>query len=248
LDSFFHFYNAWNLKDSPFLESACPTPAVVAISSDEGFLGSLNNQILERAARAYEVDPKTQVIVVGRRGARKLEERGIPVVEFPGIAVPLEYEAILPLKTYLIDQYMGKRIGRAELIFARCQSFTKQSLDSTVLLPFNISKLREIQQKAAEDIDTQGYVILEPDIRRIVEYTIALWFGRKMYQIFWESRLSEAACRALELNDRHENLSRKSQKTRMQYFKAHHEVIDIGIREVFAGHHYFVQKQAEEGE
>ena len=72
LESFFSFYKRYRFEGGHLFESPCKTPAVVAISSDEGFMGALNNQIVERAVRFYEENPDTKMIVVGRRGARKV--------------------------------------------------------------------------------------------------------------------------------------------------------------------------------
>ncbi|MBI4432259.1 MAG: F0F1 ATP synthase subunit gamma [Candidatus Omnitrophica bacterium] len=243
LESFFGFYHAWKLKDSAFFESACDVPGVVVMSSDEGFQGAVNAQILERAMQHVDNDPKTRLIVVGRRGAKKLADAGMNVVEFPGIPFPLEYGAVSALKAYLIDQFIKKEIGSITIIYSRCQSFTRQTMAEIKLLPFNVYDLdtRSADDKKNEEL--LGYVICEPDRRRVVEYTMALWFGRKLYEIYWDSKLSEVASRAIELNERFEDLSRKSKKTQAQYFRANHEVIDAGIREIFASHHFFSKEK-----
>jgi F0F1-type ATP synthase gamma subunit len=138
-----------------------------------------------------------------------------------------------------MDLYESGQIGSAEVIHARCHSFTRQTLEVTRLLPFSIADIepRPQLEEAAPD-----YLIVEPDARRLVEYTIALWLSRRLYAIYWDSKLSEAACRAIELNERYEALRRQREKTLQRYFRACHEVIDAGIREVFASHHFFAAR------
>lgn len=235
LRSFFRFYGVCGLNDNQLVKNESKVPAVVAISSDSGFLGALNNQIIARAADAYQKNPETQVIVLGRRGATKLKELGVKCVSFPGIPFPLEYRAAMPLKAYLMNQYMKRQIGSVEIIYAHCHTFTRQSLATEFLLPFvpNEDELGEGVEKQIE------HSIQEPDFQKIFEYTVSLCFGRRLYEIFWDSKLSEVANRSIELNGRYETLSRKSEKTRSQYFRANHEVIDIGIREIFASRHFF---------
>jgi len=244
LAAFFHFYKARRLKDNQFFSSPCRTHALVVVGSDEGFLGALNSQIIEKAAKIYEERREdTRVFAVGRRCARKLLDHGVPCEEFPGVPFPLAYEAVVPLKAHLVDQYLKQRIGSAYIIHARCHSFTRQTVEMVRLLPFNISDVSEAPEGEARDLP--DYVVVEPAIEHVLEYTIALWLGRCLYEIYWDSKLSETACRAIELTERYETLSRNSLKTRMRYFRACHEVIDSGIREVFASHHFFVKNKEE---
>ncbi len=238
LESFFNFYQSKHLTAGFFSEEPSSIPAMIAITSDEGFLGALNNLIVEKAVQFYRENPGTNLVVLGRRGARKIRDFGIEPVEFPGIPFPLEYQAVLPLKKYLMDLYTANRIGSIHVIYARCHSFTKQTLEVTNLLPYNM-----LGNQRPEDETELDTVIMEPDIEQIIQYTIALCFGRQLYEIFWDSKLSEVAARTIELNERYEHLSKSSEKVRMQYFRASHEVIDAGIREIFSSQHFSRQQK-----
>lgn len=243
LESFFNFYHSKHLSANFFSEEPSRVPAMVAITSDEGFLGALNNLIVEKAVEFTRENPDTHLVVLGRRGARKIRDFGIEPAEFPGIPFPLDYNAVLPLKKHLLDLYMNNRIGSIHVIYARCHSFTRQTLEIASLLPYNM-----LGKQRPEDEEELNTVLMEPDIGQIIQYTIALCFGRQLYEIFWESKLSEVAARTIELNERYEQLSKSSEKVRMRYFRASHEVIDAGIREVFSSQHFSrkLRKTAEE--
>lgn len=246
LGSFFNFYKAKPLLQAHFAEMPSQASAVLAVTSDEGFLGSLNNQIVDKAVECYFEEPNSRLIVVGKRGARKIKDMGLDAIEFPGIPFPLEYGATVPLRNYLMREYVKNAFGSVRAVYVQCQSFTRQSLQVTPLLPFNV---KDMSARAAErypdyrrDIE---YVIAEPDIQRVLQYTIALCFGRQLFDIFWESKLSEVVARTVELSDRHETLTKRFEKLKIQYMRASHEVIDTGIREVFAGHHFTQKLKAE---
>lgn len=234
LESFFSFYHSKHLTAGIFSEEPSRIPAMVAVTSDEGFLGALNNLIVEKAVGFARDHPGTHLVVLGRRGARKIRDFGIEPVEFPGIPFPLDYDAVLPLKKHLLDLYTNNRVGSIHMIYARCHSFTRQTLEIASLLPYNILGRRP----PVEDEEELNAVLIEPDIGQIIRYTIALCFGRQLYEIFWESKLSEVAARTIEINERYEQLSKSSEKIRMRYFRASHEVIDAGIREVFSSRHF----------
>ncbi len=234
LEAFFGFYKKWAFNESIFVKSPCQTPCVLAVTSDEGLLGALNSDIIEKTLAFYREHPNAHVVVMGRRGAKKLRDHGVEPREFGGVPFPLEYKAILPVKAYLLDQYLKGNIGELRVIYARCHSFARQSVETFELLPFNILRLETQAAGIARASENSGHVLVEPNARSIIDYTIALWFGRRLYELFWQSKLSELASRTIELSERHEGLSRTSQKTRVRYFRACHEVIDAGIREVYA--------------
>ena len=239
LESFFQFYRSRKVDGIGLFESPSRVPAIVAVTSDEGFTGSLNRQIIDEAAKFCKTYPDAHVVAIGRRGARQLIDIGIQVQrEFPGIELPLEHQQTLPLKNYLMREHLRGRIGMAEVIFAKCDSFTRQTLAVEELLPFSSLNLDAVPEDPRFE---PGLVILEPEAKSIIEYTIGLWFGRKLYEIFWDSKLSEVAARAIELNERSEKLSKTNEKTRIRFFRAQHEVIDQGIREVFSGQ-FFAKK------
>ena len=246
LGTFFLFYKSQKLNDMKFLSNGCKRRAIVVISSDEGFLGALNTQILEKGARLYEESGRdAKVIAVGRRGVHKLSDRGVPAEPLPGVPFPLTYEAVLPLKKMLIDGYLKKEFGSVDIVRAVCHSFTHQSVESVQLLPLSLADITRSEGLDVKTEESPDYLVIEPHVKPVIEYTIALWLGRRLFEIYWDSKLSEVASRAIELTERYEALSRKSAKTRLQYFRACHEVIDTGIREVFSSHHFFSKNQEE---
>lgn len=235
LETFFYFYSRWGFKESVFVSAPSKVSGILVVTSDEGFLGSLNAALIEKTIELYRGSEEAEVVVLGRRGAKKLADAGVPIREFPGLSFPLEYSAVLPVKAHLVGQFLKGQMGNLRVVYTRCHSFSRQTVEVEQLLPFDLLRLdAEAAGAAQEQEKAGGYIILEPAARPIIDYTIALWFGRRLYEVFWQSKLSELASRTIELTERHDMLSRRSVKTRLRYFRACHEVIDSGIREVFA--------------
>ncbi|MGE5197216.1 MAG: hypothetical protein ACM3IL_01765, partial [Deltaproteobacteria bacterium] len=77
-------------------------------------------------------------------------------------------------------------------------------------------------------------VILESRLSDIVEYLIYLWMGQKLYEIFGLSRLAEFAARFVHLEESFQKLKELDTKTRLEYFRVRHELVDRNMRELFA--------------
>ena len=235
LGTFFNFFEAKQIHDEDYDPHRKPITCVVAITSNEGFLGALNNEVLTQAMSIYQESPDSRFVIVGSRGVRRIREAGIEADEFPGIPFPLRYSAVQPLQEYLMSRFAKKEISMVKIVYPRCHSFSQQRVEVSDILPFNISSLRQNSAKKFPLLYDPEYVVVEPDAKRIIEYTVALCFQRQLFEIFWNSKLSEVAARTMELNARYDRLSKNAEHLKSKYFRACHEVIDEGIREVFAG-------------
>ena len=234
LDAFFNFYESANIHPENDSAETQGSSCIVAITSNEGFLGALNNEVITKTTELYEKDPDSSIVIIGARGARRLSEMGLSAVEFPGIPFPLEASATLPLHSYLMGKYSSKEFNSVRIVYPRCYSMARQTIVASEILPFNILDLARKSKKNNSWRDEIGYVLVEPSAQRIIEYTISLCFQRQLYEIFWNAKLSEVAARTIELNQRYERLSKDIQKMKTQYFRACHDVIDEGIREISA--------------
>ena len=76
--------------------------------------------------------------------------------------------------------------------------------------------------------------MLESSAASLLEYLVWLWLGGKLYEVFGLSRIAEMAARAVHLEGSSQELQRRGQKLRQQYFRKRHEVIDSNMRELFA--------------
>jgi len=86
-------------KDTDGMSSGIGPGIVIAVCSEHGFVGALNELILDRAGA--ETDDGRQLVIVGRRGAMLAEERGLPVARrFP---MPTHVGGVLALTRRTAD-------------------------------------------------------------------------------------------------------------------------------------------------
>ena len=95
----------------PFLIERKNLPkAVVMVTSDEGFLGSLNALVLN--AGMEQAAAGDELIVLGERGSRYLAETQREAFTFlPGIGDEITYERAIAVRDLLISKFLSKKVG-----------------------------------------------------------------------------------------------------------------------------------------
>jgi F0F1-type ATP synthase gamma subunit len=77
-------------------------------------------------------------------------------------------------------------------------------------------------------------ILLESSPHEMINYLTERRLIQLFDSIFEESKLSEFSARAIHLEEMYQNLTKQGKHLRAQYFRAQHEMIDKGTREIFA--------------
>ncbi|HDZ76702.1 MAG TPA: F0F1 ATP synthase subunit gamma [Candidatus Omnitrophica bacterium] len=226
IDGFFENLDITKINHA-FLNSKNKTQFVVAITSDSGFLGGLNMQVMN-AAFSELAKNSGRLAIIGERG--KIYGRGsdMSFVSFPGISDEQRYGQAMQLRDYIVDKVLSGAFGRVTVVYPRPVSFTVQSVHSFQLLPYS-----PLKKDASASNDVRD-VIMESGSDDITEYLVYLWMGQKIYDIFWLSRLAEFAARYIHLEGSLQKLKDIDKKVKQEYFRIRHELIDRTMRELFA--------------
>lgn len=216
----------------PFLHARSNLPkAVVMVTSDEGFVGGLNAQVvnagLEQAAGADEL------IVLGERGARYLADvQSASFTVLPGIGDDITYRRAVALRDLLIGKFLAKKVGSVLIAYPRFLSLTVQRTEVSRVLPcgdiFGRREGQKIRVLRARD------VLIEPAPGKVVDYMARAWLMQRLYDMLWESKLAECAARIVHLEGSHEEILNSNKKLMHEYFKHLHAKSDKNIREIFA--------------
>ena len=225
-----NFYAVLDLRPAgghPFLASEpfLPTSGIVMITSDEGFLGELNTQVINIGLNLRR--EKDTLIILGERGAHTLEELGESFLYFPGIPEDIRYEQAKDLRDYLIQGYLNQKFGKITMVYPKFITFAIQEVKAEQLLPYP-------REAESAGVEFQPQTLIEPSAVRIVDYLIRLWMAQKIYDLFWESKLSEWAARVIHLEESSQVLAELNKKLQFSYFRLLHQISDNNIREIFA--------------
>jgi F-type H+-transporting ATPase subunit gamma len=92
---------------------------VLALLSEHGFVGALNERMLDRAL-ALQAERGGRLVVAGRRGQRLARERGVEATD--GGAMPTTVGGVQATAERLIDAFFGaigeRGVGEVHLVFA----------------------------------------------------------------------------------------------------------------------------------
>ncbi|MBI3324643.1 MAG: F0F1 ATP synthase subunit gamma [Candidatus Omnitrophica bacterium] len=206
----------------PFVQARSKVTGVVMVTSDAGFLGGLNTQVVNMGLRQAAGGPLT---VIGERGASYLRDLRKACTAFPGIEDASRFALASAVKDHVVGQCLSGECGRVAVVFPKPVSFSVQEVTTEVLLPCS-SWVPEGRLSP----DT----IWESSMEEIVEYVVAHWIAHRLDETFALSRLAELAARAVHLENSYQELMRRGKKLRHEYFRARHEVIDRSMREIFS--------------
>lgn len=202
---------------------------VIAVTSDAGLLGGLNNQVVLTAVEEYKRNPG-ELIIIGRRGSIYAREYGVSSREFPGIQDTGRRRLAGDVRDYAFQQLTRYKLGALSIVYPRALSFSTQRVEIIQAIP-----CQGWMQGENQRIRTRGgKIMLESPRGKILEYLVWLWLGEKLYEIFGTARLAELGARAVHLEGSTQELRRKDKKLRMQFLRKRREMIDASMRELFA--------------
>ena len=237
LESFFSLIDIETVKH-PFVQKRGAALGVIAVTSNSGLLGGLNNRVMF-AALNYMRNFKNKLIVVGTQGERIVRGYDVSYEFFPGPEDEDRYVRALELRNYIIREVIYRRLGAVKVIYPFASSITRQKIIEVDLLPVTEWPREHLGPgdplNAGQKADELAYdFILESSVGSIIEYLAYLWIGHRLYEIFQFSRLAEYAARIIHLEESSQRIKEIDEKLKLQYFRARHEIIDQQMRELFS--------------
>jgi len=234
------FFDAVDLSvvQHPFLNPN-GQPCVVAVTSDAGLLGGMNNQVISKA-----IDLVRQIggklLVVGERGLPYVQEAGVGFVSYPGIVDANRYSQALEIRDYLLEKVLKDELGPIHVVYPRAHSFVTHRTETVTLIPFN-----PVQKETALDPRKRkpsAGVILESSPADVAEYLVSLVVAQRLFEIFGYTRICEQAARYLHLEESCNKIQEMNKKLYLQYFRRRHEIIDANMRDLFASRSLYANK------
>ncbi len=201
--------------------------AIIMVTSDEGFMGSLNSQVIGLAS-IQDGFKDANLIIIGERGAHQLEEIKRTFMPFRGATDAASRRALAwALADYIIRGARKGLFGRVRVAYPMPISFMYQKAKIVNILPLTEMKPEKEDEKVQE-------LIVESPLNDIIDYLAEGLIRQKLIGILEDSKLSEFAARAIHLESSSQELTDKKKKVKSQYFRAYHEMIDKSTRELFS--------------
>ncbi len=244
MEAYAEFFRVVDLVevDHPLVTTKSDRLGIVIVTSDSGFMGGLNQAVIRQAMEAQEDHPdhKTDIIMVGEKGAGVLIDQGRDYKFFQGVHQSTIYEQAVELRDYLVEEVSNGRLGRVVVVYPRPLSFTAQTTEAVDLLPcgdlFERSADSEVSRHAGgfKLIADSQKVIVESTYADLVAHLASTWVESKLYEIYEDSKIAEFSARAMHLEGSFQKLEDEKSKLQHETFKAIHHKIDKGMRESYA--------------
>ncbi len=212
----------------PFTQDSGPV-GVIAVTSDSGLLGGLNQWVVSSAVQEYRQAPG-QIMVIGERGLAFVEEYGLACQPFPGVQDSTRWELAGRVRDYALNQVLSGSLSALTIVYPRALSFTLQRVELIHALPCGVW----FQERTVPRGVGEAAVLLESAFSEVLEYLVWFWLGRKLFDVFGLARLAELAARSTHLEGSSQELAHRGYMLRLKYFRQRRESIDRNIRELFS--------------
>jgi ATP synthase F1 gamma subunit len=216
----------WSKVTHPFVQASQARVGAVLVTSNAGFLGGLNTQVINLGMREAQGDAGVYT-VIGERGATALRGTRLTCTFFPGIEDGTKRQLAAAVRTHIVQQVLEGTCGRLVIVYPRPVSFAVQEVTMDTLLP---SGAWAPPPSAA----LSQLMLWESEPADVAEYLVIQWLGHRLSQVFSVSRLAELSARVVHLEGSYQELQRLGKKLKHEYHRARHEVIDRSMREIFA--------------
>ena len=173
---------------------------LVVVTSDRGFAGAYNTNILRAAEQRLRAMPagSLQLVTVGRKGRDYMKRRGYPVLaayaDLPGEA---SFELARTLTADLSARFVGGEVDRIEVMYSHFVSALTRRVTTEVFLPVGVGTAGTV----AQDRGT----IFEPDAESLFSELLPRYTSAKLYAAMADALASEHSARMVAMGSARKN-------------------------------------------
>lgn len=229
-ESFVEYFRMISLSEvrHPLVSNDNPRTAILAVTSEGGFMGDLNAKVVRHVLAEKERIPDSTIVVIGSKGADKLAPVQPELKAFVDVEETGLYELSIRVKDYLIQQIMDDKIGKVVVIYPWSKTFNLQKPRTVKLLPCD-----ELISKQSEFVDEIEAVVQESDPMDIIGYLADMWVVCRVYEIMHDTAISESAAQSQQLDKSIQRMQKDKKSIGTAFLKAKKGEIDKSMREVF---------------
>lgn len=223
-------------RNSIFLkERAVKNNLVLVITSDRGFCGSFNQNILRLAEKEIEKlknkKEKVQVFPLGKNGIKFFKKKEYEInLSYFGAGDYCELEEIKPVSDFLIKGFLEDKFQKVYIVYAKFISTLFIKPKAIQLLPLKEEDLKDFLGK--EQNAAKNEFLIEPDKKILVEEIAPQLINYLIYQCVLENNASEHSSRMLAMKNASDNAKSKANELWLDYNKARQEQITLEVCEI----------------
>ena len=226
---FFRLLDTVNVAH-PLISNTNKDVCIVVVTTEEGFIGDLNNKVVTRALEVRQEYPEARFVTVGRKGVAKLEMMGVKSEKiYEDLAEKSLYDIAVLLKDHLVGQVMNGTYGKVIVVYPWPKDLQTVRARVVKLLPADF-----IFQKQVQTVESFTKVIEESDPLDIIGYLAGLWASSKIYEVMLDTSIAAVAAQSQQLDTSLMNVKKEAAGVKLKWRKARKNDIDKSLRETFS--------------
>lgn len=217
---------------------------LVLITSNRGLAGSFNVQIIQTAYKFIksqkEEGKKVYLITLGKKGQKEVLKWGEEILaDFPKHDVVTHLGQIMPLASYLIQEYIKGSFDQVVIAYTDFVSSLKQIPRVRQILPITredkLLGYVEKEEIKPEEFETELEYLFEPSPDEVLKILLRRLVEVQIYQAILESNASEHAARMMAMRNATEAAEDLVQELTLAYNQARQAAITKELAEISAG-------------
>src|SRR3989339_186701 len=208
----------------PFLTNPRDKVILVVSTSDMGFVGGLNTEVVDTGLREIRKKDELHLLALGEKGYLQLEEKGYKFEFLSGMGPDMNFSLAEKVRDYIYASCWKYKVGRVIISYPKFISFAHQEIATEVLVPCGYlfksdptdpdgssgrvpgTGETDAPSLPAEAVNpgnvlrTKTKFLFEPSPPKALDYLLKTYLAYKIYDIFWQAKLSEFAARSMHLD------------------------------------------------
>jgi F-type H+-transporting ATPase subunit gamma len=207
--------------------------ALVVITSDRGFCGAFNSNLIKAAIAHADTLPggskNVKLFCIGKKGSDFFGKRGYTLLaKHIGIYGSLQFGAAQKISREILDGFIRGDYDRVDVIFNEFKSVAQQRVVVDQFLPIPVPE--------GETPGTpEGDAIYEPSQQAILEALVPRHLNFLIWRALLESTASEEGARMAAMENATENARDMIETLQLQYNKARQTAITKELLEIVGG-------------
>jgi F-type H+-transporting ATPase subunit gamma len=220
---------AAGLEHPLFEEREVSKKLLVVVSSDRGFNGSYNSNIIRTASSYIEESPpdSVQLGIVGKKAYDYFKKRPQPIAfRITDLGAKVDMVRIRQLASDITEQFSSGEVDEVQLLYTRFVSMVSYRITLEKFLP--------IEKPVTEEGATADY-IFEPDADKIFSSLIPRYCVTKILQMLLEAFASEHGSQMIAMGNATKNAGEMIDALTLQRNKARQAAITKELLDIVGG-------------
>jgi len=211
--------------------------AVLFVSSDRGLCGAYNSTLFSmlegwlpgHCAEKEIEETDVDFFVYGRKANQYLGKRGLTIAQY--ITEPalesIDFAAAARVARILSEAFLSGEYAEIKILYTAFESMVRYKPGFIDFLP--------VAAPAAEDGETGGDMILEPDAGTIFEHLVPRYLETRIFNALLESLTSEYASRRFSMKNATDAATDMQKDLQGQYNRLRQELITKELLDIVGG-------------